>query len=177
MSRTKNQAAPSRRRWRKKILESILPYLGIEPRYTEKELAELNRTVPRVTSMTTAEAENSLKTKSLKSQVVGEGVTVIRQIPESGSSIPKDGTVWLYTDETPHRDHDGTGFPGEDRRTGQPIRLFGRGSMSSSPASPPATASPNRFANRWRQAPKSPRGRWSMWNSSMRTPCISDAIF
>ena len=85
----------------KKILESILPYLGIEPRYTEKELAELNRTVPRVTSMTTAEAENSLKTKSLKSQVVGEGVTVIRQIPEAGSSIPKDGTVWLYTDETP----------------------------------------------------------------------------
>lgn len=85
----------------KKILESILPYLGIEPRYTEKELAELNRTVPRVTSMTTAEAVNSLKTKSLKSQVVGEGVTVIRQIPESGSSIPKDGTVWLYTDETP----------------------------------------------------------------------------
>ena len=71
------------------MLESILPYLGIEPRYTEKELAELNRTVPRVTSMTTAEAENSLKTKSLKSQVVGEGVTVIR-------------------------------------RTGQPIRLFGR---------------------------------------------------
>ena len=83
----------------KKILENILPYLGIEPRYTEAELASLNRTVPRVTSMTTAEAENSLKTKSLKSQVVGEGVTVIRQVPESGASIPKDGTVWLYTDD------------------------------------------------------------------------------
>lgn len=85
----------------KKILENILPYLGIEPRYTEKELAELNLTVPRVTSMTTAEAENSLKSKSLKSQVVGSGATVVRQVPEAGTSIPKDGTIWLYTDETP----------------------------------------------------------------------------
>ena len=85
----------------KKILENILPYLGIEPRYTDKELAELNLTVPRVTSMTTAEAENSLKSKSLKSQVVGSGATVVRQVPEAGTSIPKDGTIWLYTDETP----------------------------------------------------------------------------
>ena len=85
----------------KKILENILPYLGIEPRYTDKELAELNLTVPRVTSMTTAEAENSLKSKSIKSQVVGSGATVVRQVPEAGTSIPKDGTIWLYTDETP----------------------------------------------------------------------------
>ncbi len=85
----------------KKILENILPYLGVEPRYTEKELAELNLTVPRLTSLTTAEAENSLKSKSLKSQVVGSGATVVRQVPEAGTSIPKDGTIWLYTDETP----------------------------------------------------------------------------
>ena len=51
--------------------------------------------------MTTAEAENSLKSKSLKSQVVGSGATVVRQVPEAGTSIPKDGTIWLYTDETP----------------------------------------------------------------------------
>ena len=84
----------------KKILEDVLPYLGIEPQYTEKELAELNKTVPRVIDKTVATAQSTLKSSSLKSQVVGDGATVIKQVPEAATSIPKDGTVWLYTDDS-----------------------------------------------------------------------------
>lgn len=84
----------------KKILEDVLPYLGIEPKYTEKELAELNKSVPRVTDKTVSAAQSTLKSSSLKSQVVGDGATVIKQVPEAATSIPKDGTVWLYTDDS-----------------------------------------------------------------------------
>ena len=37
---------------------------------------------------------------SLTYKTVGKGDTVVRQVPESGTSVPKGGTVWLYTDES-----------------------------------------------------------------------------
>ncbi len=84
----------------KKILRDILPYLGVEPSYTEEELAELDRSVPQVTGSKVSVAATTLGNVSLNYRTVGKGDTVVRQIPESGTSIPKNGTVWLYTDES-----------------------------------------------------------------------------
>ena len=82
----------------RKILKDILPYLGVEPNYTEAEIAGLDRTVPNVVGATVAAAQSTLKASTLSAQTVGNGTTVVKQVPASGTSIPKGGTVWLYTD-------------------------------------------------------------------------------
>lgn len=82
-----------------KILESTLPYLGVEPKYTEEEIAAMSRSTPSVTGKEVAAAKALLTNSDLKANVVGEGDTVIKQVPEGGQPIPKGGTVVLYTDE------------------------------------------------------------------------------
>lgn len=81
-----------------KIFESILPHLGVEPSYTNEELASLSRSVPLVTGQTTAVAQNKVVNTGLKASIVGKGSTVVRQVPEAGQSIPAGGTVILYTE-------------------------------------------------------------------------------
>lgn len=81
------------------MLEEILPYMGIEPEYTEEELAKLDVSTPKVTGASVDEAKNTLKEKNLSANVVGEGDKVVKQVPEAGVSIPRGGTVVLYTEE------------------------------------------------------------------------------
>lgn len=81
------------------VLADALPYLGIEPQYSEEELADLDVTVPNVTNSELLEAQNTLRQNNLNSEVVGNGTTVLRQVPEYGSSVPNGGSVILYTEE------------------------------------------------------------------------------
>ncbi len=83
-----------------KILSEVLPYLGVEPKYTDAELAKLNTTTPAVTNKTTAVAQAAVTNAGLTVRTVGNGTSVIKQIPEAGQSIPKGGIVVLYTDES-----------------------------------------------------------------------------
>lgn len=82
-----------------KVMTEALPYLGIEPVYTEEERAALNRSTPDVTGKTVSVAQTMIQNSSLQSKVVGGGDTVIKQVPEKGESIPKNGIVVLYTSE------------------------------------------------------------------------------
>ncbi len=82
----------------KKILKDVLPYLGVEPNYTAEEIASLDRSTPNVVGKTTSEAATILKAATLTYRIVGNGTTVVSQTPKSGTTIPKSGTVWLYTD-------------------------------------------------------------------------------
>lgn len=82
-----------------KILDAILPYLGVEPSYTTEELANLSRTTPGVVDQSVAAAQTKLRNVGLKASVVGNGETVLRQVPAAGQSIPSGGTVLLYTEE------------------------------------------------------------------------------
>ncbi len=82
----------------KKILKDVLPYLGVEPNYTAEEIASLDRSTPNVVGKTTSEAATALKAATLTYRIVGKGNTVVSQNPKSGTTIPKSGTVWLYTD-------------------------------------------------------------------------------
>ncbi len=83
-----------------KIFDAILPYLGVEPEYTEEELANLSRTTPKLEGDAVASAQTKLSNLGLKSTIVGDGDTVVRQIPEAGQSIPAGGMVLLYTEST-----------------------------------------------------------------------------
>ena len=84
----------------RKILEDILPYLGVEPNYTEQEIAGLDRTTPNLVGAAPTAAATTLKASGFNCQIVGNGDTVVSQIPANGVTIPKNGTVWLYTDAT-----------------------------------------------------------------------------
>ncbi|MBQ4618221.1 MAG: PASTA domain-containing protein [Clostridia bacterium] len=83
----------------KKILEEVLPYLGIEPQYTAEELADLSRSTPSVEGKELSVAENEIRAAGLKVRVEGGGNTVVKQVPEAGQSIPAEGRVVLYTDQ------------------------------------------------------------------------------
>ncbi len=83
------------------IMSDTLPYIGIEKSYTADELAEMDVTVPNVTNSSLTTAQNTLKNSDLNYKVIGSGSKVTKQVPSSGSSIPKDGTVILYTDKNP----------------------------------------------------------------------------
>lgn len=79
------------------ILGEILPYLELTPEYTEEELASLDTSVPSAIGLTTDEATKSIKDKGLSYKIVGGEGTVEYQMPKSGTSIPRTGTVVLYT--------------------------------------------------------------------------------
>ncbi|MFU0833006.1 MAG: Cell division protein FtsI (Peptidoglycan synthetase) [Oscillospiraceae bacterium] len=82
-----------------KTMSEVLPYLGIEPKYTEEELEKLDAQAPGVVGKTVAEAKNIISGAGLTPQIYGDGETVISQVPQAGKSIPKGGRVVLFTDE------------------------------------------------------------------------------
>lgn len=84
------------------IMEEVLPYLGVDPQYTEGEYDNLASTAPNVIGMTMAEAESYLEEQGFSATVVGDAAeddVVSVQVPSPGASIPKEGMVALYTEE------------------------------------------------------------------------------
>lgn len=79
------------------IMSEILPYLGVEPKYTAEELAKLDIKTPSLLGMTVADVKSMLTAQGLEAQFEGNGPTITGQVPTAGDSIPKNGTVILYT--------------------------------------------------------------------------------
>ncbi len=81
------------------VMEAILPYLGVEPQYTEEELSKMNKSTPDLVGKEIANAKLRAESSGLTVRVQGEGTTVLKQVPSAGTTIPAGGTVVLYTDE------------------------------------------------------------------------------
>lgn len=81
------------------IMSEVLPYLGYEPQYTAEELANMAIKVPDVETKDVTTASAIIKNAGLNVTVVGEGKTVIEQMPDPSMSVYKNGTVILYTEE------------------------------------------------------------------------------
>ena len=81
------------------IMSEVLPYLGVEKIYSDAEMTKLDTTTSAYYGMSVEEAQTLVKNDGLKYSVVGSGKNVIAQNPSAYSTIPKDGTVVLYTDE------------------------------------------------------------------------------
>lgn len=80
------------------IMSDILPYLKVEPQYTEAELSDIEVKVPYVTGGVVHDALSALTARGLSYKLVGDGVNVTGQIPSSGAECPKGTKVILYTD-------------------------------------------------------------------------------
>jgi stage V sporulation protein D (sporulation-specific penicillin-binding protein) len=84
-----------------KILADVLPYLGIEPKYTDEELAKLEIKLPNYRGTSVDEAIMRLTEAGFSYEIVGSGSSVINQVPPANSTLSKDnGLVILYTSET-----------------------------------------------------------------------------
>ncbi len=81
------------------VMSEVLPYIGIEPKYTQEELEKMDIEVPTLVNKLPHDAQSALTQLGLKARIVGKGGTVLRQIPSGHQMIPRGGTVILYTDD------------------------------------------------------------------------------
>lgn len=80
------------------IMTEVLPYLGIEKVYSDEEISLLDTTVGTYDNTDVEAAKKAVEKDGLKAEVVGKGKVVLAQNPAAYSTIPKGGTVVLYTD-------------------------------------------------------------------------------
>ncbi|MHC1695063.1 MAG: penicillin-binding transpeptidase domain-containing protein [Eubacteriales bacterium] len=80
-----------------KVLADTLPYLGVEPVYTEDELKSLETVVLDYTNYDLNKAKADITKLGLQYDIQGSGTVVTDQIPSVGSKLPKGGKVILYT--------------------------------------------------------------------------------
>ncbi len=82
-----------------KILAEVLPYLGIDPQYSQDELESIGKTVGDYTGRSVATAQNLISSLGLEYRVMGSGSKVVSQIPAAGTQLSGNGVVVLYTDQ------------------------------------------------------------------------------
>ena len=82
-----------------KVMQDALPYLGIERKYTDEEVAKLDIPVPFLVGSSVSQAKNQAINLQLNPVIYGSGDTVIAQIPDVSTKMPKGGTIVLYTDK------------------------------------------------------------------------------
>lgn len=80
------------------ILSEILPYLNVDPQYTDDELAQMAVRIPYVTGEKLETAKKTIKDMGLSYKVVGKGDSVVKQFPATTESVYSDGVVILYTE-------------------------------------------------------------------------------
>ena len=81
-----------------KTIEEVLPYLGVEPKYTEDEIAQMQINVIDYRNMEVSNALKLINAEGLSYTVEGTGIFVTDQIPKPGSSLRRGGSVILYTE-------------------------------------------------------------------------------
>lgn len=81
-----------------KTLETVLPYLGVEPIYTEDEKILIDKEIPDYTALPVIAARAYAESRGLEVEVVGDGAYVSAQTPKSGSVYSYDGKIVFYTD-------------------------------------------------------------------------------
>lgn len=81
------------------VFNEVLPYLGIQPRFTTEQLAQTEAIVPNLVGRGPHDAQAILRTDGLDSRLIGAGPEVLRQVPLPGQRMPRGSTVLLYTEE------------------------------------------------------------------------------
>lgn len=79
------------------MFSQVLPYLGVQPKYTPEELEKIEVPAPNAVGKKVADISQQFVAAELKVQVVGNGDTVTGQMPAAGDAVPKGGSVVLYT--------------------------------------------------------------------------------
>ncbi len=81
------------------VMADVLPYLGIEPQYSEEDLLTIEEKVPNVTGLSILDANTSLNSYGFSAKEVGTGGTVTYQYPAAGTVLSRQSVIVLYTEE------------------------------------------------------------------------------
>ncbi|MBR7164636.1 MAG: PASTA domain-containing protein, partial [Clostridia bacterium] len=82
-----------------KILSEVLPYLGVEPEYSDEDKASLGVAISEYVGRSLTYASSNLQGLGLNYEVVGGGNNVLAQSPPAGTKVSGGGKVVLYTEE------------------------------------------------------------------------------
>ncbi|MBO5944737.1 MAG: PASTA domain-containing protein [Clostridia bacterium] len=80
-----------------RIFENILAYLNIDPQYNDEELAQATTTAPNLVGEDASKVRS--KASGFTVKIVGNGETVVSQMPSANQSMPKNGIIVVYTEE------------------------------------------------------------------------------
>ncbi|MBR4872224.1 MAG: PASTA domain-containing protein, partial [Clostridia bacterium] len=80
--------------------EGILPYLGIEPVYTEAEAQALAKTVPSYVGLPVENAKAYAESRGISVEIVGDGAYVSKQSPSEGAYSGTLNKMIFYTEES-----------------------------------------------------------------------------
>ena len=83
-----------------KAFEGILPYLGIEPVYTEAEAQALAKTVPSYVGLPVENAKAYAESRGISVEIVGDGAYVSKQSPSEGAYSGTLNKMIFYTEES-----------------------------------------------------------------------------
>lgn len=81
-----------------RTLETVLPYLGVEPKYTETEKNLLNGQITDYVGLPVANALAYAESRGLTVEVIGGGEYVTAQKPKSGYFPSFNGKITFYTE-------------------------------------------------------------------------------
>ncbi len=79
-----------------RIMADVLPYIGVEPQYSEEEMQNLDVVIPNLVGLGKAEIEKQLKEKKIAYKFVGDAEVSTDQIPAVGTKIPRSSEVVIY---------------------------------------------------------------------------------
>ena len=82
-----------------KIMSEILPYLGIEADYKNGEEEYIDVRTPKVVGDDMRTARSKLAERGLSFTIMGEGNTIVDQLPVAGSEVAVGTKVILFTEE------------------------------------------------------------------------------
>lgn len=83
------------------MMADILPYMGVEPQYSEDERANMDTSMPQLAGLDRNEAASALRDAGLRYRTIGEGDTVTDQLPEAGCSVAAGSEVIIYLGREP----------------------------------------------------------------------------
>lgn len=87
-----------------KMFSDILPYMGVEAKFSDDEQKVVDRQVPKITGLTSEEAMAKLTESGFTSRVIGESGAVTAQIPAAGSLVAAGSQVIIYCGTQPSQE-------------------------------------------------------------------------
>ncbi|MEG1925462.1 MAG: penicillin-binding transpeptidase domain-containing protein [Ruthenibacterium sp.] len=81
------------------VLADVMPYLNVNPEYSDADKATMETPVPTVIEKTVSEAEALLNETGFNYVVNGAGDKVTYQYPAAGTLLRRQSTIVLYTEQ------------------------------------------------------------------------------
>ena len=83
------------------VMADILPYLGVQKHYTDESPESRTVTLPDLTGLSIKEARKLLKEQGITLKTVGNGETVVGQLPSPAQIVPGGSEILVYTERVP----------------------------------------------------------------------------